>query len=121
MILSESLEPKRIQQAVDLEPDKSWKRGDVRKPTLLRERENGWLLESKNVLEYDLEEHLSYIKKTIGGREKVIKELMENQGCEIQVSCVFYCKTPPELNIRNELVTWLSIIGASLDIDVNIK
>ncbi len=117
-ILSKTLEPESIENTIGLKADRIWKLGEIRKPTILKEKENGWLLESSSESYFDLESHLDFLQKRLSGFEKKIKNLVNKGDYEIQVSCIFYCKEVPALNFENRQINWLNSLGASLDIDV---
>lgn len=115
--LSEDNSPIEISDCLGLIPSKSWKKGEVNSKTQKIFKENGWELESSLDEKSSLTEKIEYICKTFEPFHKKMKKL--SNYWYIEISCIVYYKdSPPALNFSNSLVSKISKISASLDIDL---
>ncbi len=117
-VLSDSLDPEEISSQLGLSCDEAWVVGDKRVNTLLLEKENGWVLKSRVEKNADLEDHIESVMELIKDSEHKFKAISCTKGCIVQLSYISYCESTPALNFENEVIDWLSSLGASLDIDI---
>jgi len=112
--MSDTVSPEWITETLQIQPDKIWRRGDPRAGCLVQV-ENGWQIEGESEgASFDelTVELLSRAEIETGRFREVSSE------CTVELSCVAYCESPPELNFQKSTIQALSRIGASLDIDV---
>jgi len=118
VVLSDSMEPDEIINQIDLVGDKVWKRGDKRGNTLILEKENGWMVNSKEKNDSEIERHIESIRSIIRGKESILKHMSQEGGCIIQLSYAIYSKDEPPLSFNKDIINWLGSVGASLDVDL---
>jgi len=85
--------------------------------------ENYWILKSDTAQDLPLENHINNLFEKIGSNIKNFALLGKN--CEVQCSC--YIKGDnevedynPEINLTSDLIKKLSLINASIDVDLYI-
>jgi hypothetical protein len=84
--------------------------------TTIQEKLNGWILNSGREKTVSLEEQI----RALLDRLEPIKEKIRDALAEdiVEVSCVIYAGSVPALNFDSRVVTDISYLGASLDIDL---
>jgi hypothetical protein len=115
-ITSEVHPPEFISEALGMPCDRSWRIGDFRSMTTIQEKLNGWILNSGREKTVSLEEQI----RALLDRLEPIKEKIRDALAEdiVEVSCVIYAGSVPALNFDSRVVTDISYLGASLDIDL---
>lgn len=115
-IISDALTPEQVSEIVGLKPTKSWRIGDRRGPTTIKEKNNGWLLESDLPRDAPLETHVTSLLTRLAPFAERIESLAEENAVEF--SCVAYAKEAPTLNFDKSVLRQIVNLGASLDIDL---
>ena len=115
-IVSSNLTPKEISAAIGLRCNKSWRPGDRRGRTIIRETTNGWILNSGLTEASSLEEQISHLLNRLEPSAEKLRALSEQESVEL--SCVIYASASPALNFSKSTIDQISRIGASLDIDL---
>ncbi len=115
-ILSNLLLPKEIDSYVGVISDQSWKAGDYRKNTRITEKSNGWVLNSGLGKQERLISHINKLLERIYPYREKLKFLSQNNT--IEFSCVVYSEEVPPLYFEKDIIEQLSMIGATLDIDL---
>jgi hypothetical protein len=117
-ILSTSLTPEEITKVLGIPCEKSWRIGDSRAHTIIKETTNGWVLGSGlpdlMPLEAQIETFLEYVAQY----SDKIRTL--SLTSTVELSCVVYGPTPPPLYLSNSVLSAIAQLGASLDIDLYI-
>jgi hypothetical protein len=117
-VVSNKLTAEDIAKAIDIEPDLTWKIGDLRPKTTIKEKTNGWMVQSNLPKEASLELH---IENLLGRLQPVAPKLFQlSIEAEVQLSCVAYDASPPALFFEKEVIAQISALGATLDIDLYI-
>lgn len=117
-IVSQDLTAEEITVFTGLKPDRTWKIGDLRPKTIIKEKQNGWLIQSLLSKEESLESHVENLLNRL--RPFASKLLELSTKVEIQFSCVAYDVSPPALFFKKDIIAQISALGASLDIDLYI-
>jgi len=117
-IISPIYTPEYIDNFVGICHDKSWKTGDCRGRTIIKEKNNGWILNSLLEKEKHLYDHIESLIKRIDPIAEKIKSLSKESHVEVEFSCAIYYKNEPPLHFDANIVSKISYIGASLDIDL---
>jgi hypothetical protein len=116
-LLSEEVSPKEVAQLIVVPTAKSWQKGEINPITKLAFKEYGWEIKSDLSNEEGLAEKLSDILKRIEPFKEKFGQIKQNW--DIGFSCVIYYKDSfPSLFLDKMLLSQISEIGASLDIDV---
>lgn len=115
-VLSKNLTPEEISEVIGMGCDSSWRIGDFRRHTTIREKENGWVLDSRLDPTIPLEEHIRALLARISDRSERIRGLAAANSVEL--SCAVYAKDVPALNFDNLLIRQIAVLGAGLDVDL---
>ncbi len=118
VVTSDTLNSEDITSRVGVSGTRTWNVGDVRLGTKIKEKENGWLLNSSVEKASELEEHIESIKSLVSGFEDNFKKFASIEGNDVELSVVLYFSDRPPLGLESEDITWLYKIGASVDIDL---
>ena len=110
--------PEEIGSALGLSCDRCWHIGDARPHTIIREKENGWLLGSGRPKSAPLEEHIDALLSVLEGCADAVAWLSAKS--EVVISCVIYADSPPPLYFDGAVISRLSRLGSGLDIDLYI-
>ena len=115
-VLSPDRTPDQITAAVGLECDSCWRIGDERAHTIIKEKDNGWVLGSGLPGTATLEEHVEALLSVIDARADSLKSMTPTS--EVVISCVIHADTPPALYFDGSVINRLARLGANLDIDL---
>ena len=115
-ILSDHINAEQITNTVGIDCDRSWSKGELRPKTQIKEKQNGWVLNSGLDKSDSLEEQIKSLLSRVNGISNKIKELSEDSI--IEVSCAIYTSESPPLYFDKELVKRIEALGANLDIDL---
>ncbi|MCE2827965.1 MAG: DUF4279 domain-containing protein [Verrucomicrobium sp.] len=110
--------PEQISDVTGFQCDHSWRIGEKRGKTIIVEKTNGWVLNSKMPQNASLEAHIQELLGRLLVNADRIRALSENETVEL--SCVVYASTPPSLNFDKSVIQQVYQLGASLDIDLYI-
>jgi len=97
--------------------DDTWKIGDFRGKTRIVEQDSGAIFEAKGEVD-SCKDYMLEIRDRVKEIHSDLVRAVLNNEIDIQLSCVVYSKSAPELNFDAEDVRWMSGLGASLDIQV---
>ncbi|MBI5559211.1 MAG: DUF4279 domain-containing protein [Deltaproteobacteria bacterium] len=117
-IVSSMHRPEDINSLVGVHCDRSWKIGDLRAKTTIKEKDNGWILNSGLKVKDSLSEHMKALLEKIAPISSKIQTLSSDNYVEI--SCAIYAKEPPSLHFEKDTIHRINQLGASLDIDLYI-
>ncbi len=115
-ILSNQLLPEEIDSCVGMTSDWSWMAGDYRKNTRIIEKSNGWVLNSGLGKQEQLISHINKLLERVYPYREKLKLLSQNYT--IEFSCAIYSEEAPPLYFEKGIIEQLSMIGATLDIDL---
>ena len=115
-VTSASRTPEQISDATGILCDHSWRIGEKRKKTILVEKTNGWVLNSKMAKNAPLEAHIEELLGRLVVHADRIRALSEHETVEL--SCVIYASAPPSLNFNKSVIQRICQLGASLDMDL---
>lgn len=117
-IRSVSITPEEIESTLMLRADRSWHIGTTRPKTIIREKDNGWLLESALPQHVDLEDHIASLAAKLRPMQEHLQAIARN--ATIEMSCVIYAEHEPALYFSVDTIQALGELGAGLDIDLYI-
>lgn len=117
-VLSAYLSPEQITEAIGIPSSSSWKSGDKRGRTIIIEKENGWVVQSKLDEKRELCSQLFDFLKQIAPYSERFLELSKKNTVEL--SCIIYARTEPVLYFEKETIEAIAAFGASFDIDLYI-
>src|SRR6185312_472969 len=117
-IFSDKLTAKDIEARTGLVPDDFWKIGDVRGAFGAKEKQHGFILNSKTRVTESLDDHLKEMLKRLAPYAQKIGALAAE--CRIEMSCQIHRKIGPRLKFERDDLRWLGVMGARLDVDVHI-
>ena len=115
-VTSASRTPEQISDATGILCDHSWRIGEKRGKTILVEKTNGWVLNSKMPKNAPLEAHIEELLGRLLVHADRIRALSEQETVEF--SCVIYASAPPSLNFKKSVIQRVCQLGASLDMDL---
>jgi len=115
-VTSASRTPEQISDATGILCDHSWRIGEKREKTILVEKTNGWVLNSKMPKNAPLEVQIEELLERLIVHADRIRALSEHETVEL--SCVVYASAPPSLNFNKSVIQRVCQLGASLDIDL---
>jgi len=115
-VTSTSRTPDQITDATGILCDHSWRIGEKREKTILVEKTNGWVLNSKMPKNAPLEVQIEELLERLIVHADRIRVLSEHETVEL--SCVVYASAPPSLNFNKSVIQRVCQLGASLDIDL---
>jgi len=113
-IASERRTPEEISAFLGLESDSSWRIGDIRKSTIIKEKNHGWVLESGlPPAGADIEAHL----EALLGRLRRVSEKIRtiSTEAEVTVQCIVYTTERFGFAVENWAVRMIAEMGAALD------
>src|ERR1700728_4005641 len=111
-VLSETLSPEEITKCVGIESDRSWQIGDLRPKTIIREKNNGWIIQSTLGPETPLEVQIDDVLGRVECAASRIQEI--SSQATVEFSCVAYCEQSPALFFDKAIISRLNALGASL-------
>ena len=117
-IFSMTLTAKDIEARIGIAPDDFYKIGDVRGAFGAKEKEHGFILNSKARITDSLDDHLKGMIKRLAPAAQKIGALANE--CKIEMSCQIHRKQGPRLKFERDDLRWLGVMGARLDVDVHI-
>ena len=115
-ITSDIHTPEFISEVLGIPYDRCWRIGDLRLKTTIRERVNGWILNSGLEKTVVLEEQIRALLDRLEPVKKKIRSALAEDAVEL--SCAIYAEFAPALNFESQVITDISSLGASLDIDL---
>ena len=121
-VFSKSLNAEEIENILNIKFDEKSEIGQPRtKKTILKFTENIWTLKSNTDPNIPLKNHIENLFEKIGPNIKNFPQLGNN--CEVQCSCIIDGDEDdgnPEINFPSNLIKKLSLINASIDVDLYI-
>lgn len=119
-ILSRNRSAEEISRIVGLRCEKSWRPGDFRHNTLIKEETHGWIITSGLPESIALQHHLDAVLARLGPHAREVEGLSHDGETTVELSCAIYSEGAPELNFSRAVIRQLNELGASLDIDLYI-
>ncbi len=116
-IFSPILTPEEVDSALGIKCDKSYHSGDLRKPTIIREKKNGWIINSRLPRDASLEDHIKDLLSRVSGLEDKIRELADRPGVEAEFTYVVFTNERLILFFPRKVVDTFFRMGVDLDID----
>ncbi len=115
-IVSDILTPEQITEKLGISCDRFWRIGDFRPRTIIKEKTNGWILDSGLPRSLPLETILgSFIKRLASYSEKIRALSLHNT---VDLSCIIYCSASPPTYFSNAIVCAIAELGANFDLDL---
>lgn len=116
----ESMEipPDQLAAMIGLEADRSWRVGDKRGKTQIRETTNGWSVSSGLDERASLDDHMVALLDRL---QPVAERIAQLQGkAASEICCAIYADDPPVLAFSPTVVQQMANLKAGLDIDLYI-
>ncbi len=117
-ILSTTLSPEQITYELGVACEQSWKIGDNRASSIIKETTNGWVLGSGFSQSTPLEEQLEPFLNRLTTYSAKIRRLSVHNIVEL--SCIVYAVAPPALYFNKNVISSIAKLGANFDIDLYI-
>lgn len=119
-LLSGDISPEEITNFLGVSPTQSWHKGDLVKGTTMIRKFNGWLLSfMEEVDSNELDDHIRPILSILLPKKDVIADLIDKYKLDAEISCTIYLvDETPVGYLSPEIVTGMSDLQASLDIDI---
>ncbi|MEW6620618.1 MAG: DUF4279 domain-containing protein [bacterium] len=113
--------PEEITTTTNIQPTRIWHRGDLRPKTVIKEKENGWELQSKLPKEKPLREHVEHLLSSIEPSLELFKTITARYYTELSCAGYFSESEPfPEIHFDSDLVKRLAELNVNIDIDIYI-
>ncbi len=118
-ITSNELTPTEIESQLGIPCDRSWLKGDSRPNTIIKEKNNGWVIESMLDRSEEIPKHIINILDRV--QEITSRIVSLSPRAAVLLSCAVYSDETPALYFDNDVVKKISSIGADFDIDLYIN
>jgi hypothetical protein len=118
IITSNTITPIQISNILGILYDECHLVGDLRKNTIIQEKENVWIIRSHLLRSISINEHINELLERISPTIERIGELATQHEIRVQFSCVIFTSTRPPLSFSREQVVLISKLGANIDIDL---
>ncbi|MCL5054703.1 MAG: DUF4279 domain-containing protein [Firmicutes bacterium] len=120
-LMGDECSPEEISAALEIQPTMTWRKGDLRKNTIIKETENGWELKSSLSLSDTIEDHIRHLLSIIESQEDKFVTYLEQ--CEGELSCAIYCrkleeKYNPGIHLDRDILKRVAKFGISIDFDI---
>jgi hypothetical protein len=117
-IFSSTLTPDRINSMLGIKCDKGYLTGDRRGGTIIREKENSWIIYSRVPRDFPLKDHIEDILERVAPVANKIRKITDQPDTEVELGCVIHAIKEPPLFFSREQVSILCEMGASIDVDL---
>ena len=117
-IISHSITPEELNNTLGMTCDESHYIGDLRKNTIIHEKENDWTIKSRLPRTSPLEDHIVDLLERISPITDKIRSVADKSDVEIEVICVIFTSERPAIFFTKEQVKTIYEMGASIDIDL---
>ena len=118
-IYGEDLKPDQVTLALNVEPTKTWLRGDIRNPRTNAAYDYGCWKTCTEENSSPLEEHMHTLIERVAKCIDLIMSLVTQHGWEVEISVVIHlADESPDISLSKEVLKWMCRLGASLDIDM---
>jgi hypothetical protein len=118
VITSHTLTPTDLNLILGIECDEGHVIGDLRKPTIIREKENAWTIYSRISRDNTLEKHIYDLLERVTPIIDKVGNLANRPDVEVFFTCVIYTSNRPTMFFTKEQVATIYAMGASIDIDL---
>ena len=115
-VLSVTLSAEEITTQLGIACDRSWKIGDMRGNTIIKEKNNGWIINSSLSKEAPLSAHIMNLLERLDHVADRIQDI--SMQADVEFSCVVYSEEIPELYFDKVTILKICALGGSLDIDL---
>lgn len=106
-----------LTSAIGLVPDKTWRIGDFRSVTTIKEECNGWVLDSGLSRADEISAHIDRLIFRIAANVPNIKRLAASE--DIEISIVMYAKSAKAgMNLSKQHLEFIAALGGTLDVDL---
>lgn len=117
-VISTELVPELVSAAIGISCDRCWRIGDLRPKTIIKEKQNGWILDSGLPRTATLDEHINALLSILEPRADSVRQL--SVASTVELSCVVYSDHNPGLSFDASVIAKIARLGAGLDIDLYI-
>ena len=118
VILSHKLTPGQLNMTLGIKCDESHMIGDLRKHTIIHEKENAWAIKSRLPRNAPLKEHITHLLERVSPITEKIKNIAEQPDVEVEFVCIIFTSNRPAMFFTKEQVATICAMGASIDIDL---
>lgn len=110
--------PKEISDLLSIKATRTWLRGDDIYPrTIVKRKENGWLLQSKIAPDIRVIKHIENLLAITLPKKNHFEKLPE--GTDVAIYCVVYSEFGrPDISLKPDMVKAIASLGAALDFDL---
>jgi hypothetical protein len=117
-LLSNSMTPDYIDSIIGMKCDESHRIGDLRKPTIIKEKENAWIIKSRLARNMSLQDHITDLIFRVSPIKEKISYLATQHDIKTYFVCVIFTSQRPSLFFTPEQLETIYKIKAQLDIDL---
>lgn len=117
-IFSSILKPDEIDNILNIDCDKSYLKNELRGKTLIREKENGWIIYSRISRDLPINNHIEDILERISLVIDKINDIANKPDTEVELGCIIHSTEEPPVYFTKEQISIIGKIGASIDIDL---
>ena len=118
-IVSLKHSPEEIDAFVGVKCDNSWRIGDYRAKTIIKEKDNGWVVNSGLDKNASIDNHFEELLRKLSPLSEMIKLLSEENY--VEVSCAVYADEIPSLHFEKDVIHRICKLGANLDVDLYLR
>jgi hypothetical protein len=85
-VFSEDVAPDEVTRVLQIEPTRSFRKGDSHSRGKLRRKANGWFYSTQQLCgSKDTRRHIDMILSTLEGKEEAVT-ILQRQGCKLDIS-----------------------------------
>lgn len=117
-IFSKTVTPDQLNSFLGIKCDKGYLIGDLRKPSIIREKENAWIVYSRLSRYAPLEQHIKDVLERVSPIKGRIGEISSRPDVEVEFGCSVHTANRPAMFFTRQQVADICAMGASIDIDL---
>ena len=117
-IFSDTLKPDEKISILGINCEKGYLKGDLRGRTIIREKQNGWIIYSQVPRDAPLTDHIQDLLERVSPIIEKISGIAKQPDTEVELGCVIHASEEPPLFFTKSQVATLCQMGASIDVDL---
>lgn len=110
-------DPDQISEMLGIQPTKAWKIGEPIGKTILRRKQNGWMLNIQILNSEDLEEHITELLNKLSPIWDRVVKLSQLYYAEINCVVYSYEAQGPGLHLDKKTLEKIVELNAEIDLD----
>ncbi|TVR27547.1 MAG: DUF4279 domain-containing protein [Balneolaceae bacterium] len=118
-VFGSSFDPNEITELCKIQPHRIWKAGDTIASTIMKRKNYGWTIISKEIESDGLDLLLKEMIKKITPVKSLLRDHINKHNLNSELACIITLhEEAPSINIDQKSVHFFSDLGSSIDIDI---